>query len=69
MQVQQISPKMQAIQKLSSFLIPSALDGPKSKEESAPSREPMSRAGAFEPNLMKGEEPHKAALTNRTVEC
>ena len=40
----------------------------KSKEESAPSREPKSRAGAFKANLMKGEEPHEAALTNRTVE-
>ena len=39
----------------------------KSKEESAASREPKSRAGAFKPNLMKGEEPHEAALTNRTV--
>ena len=29
---------------------------------------PKSRAGAFKPNLMKGEEPHEAALTNRTVE-
>ena len=41
--------------------------GGKSKEESAPSGEPKSRAGAFKPNLMKGEEPHEAALTNRTV--